>query len=550
MNQLQEKNISFTVLTRDDISSSTLAAGAGLKNAFVDSTKFWQHQVRTSRGDKPISAELKVSFGKAVQVSGITMSLHSANNSSSVTIVAQYSIDGHNWFNLPTENYTQSIDNYGAFHFKKTYMKWAKFIMTKFGPDDVDNGLYVYEFGANMIKFLRTTFAMSTSSAAAGIYQSEYMSSYDDDDNRRTFDKVSLRTCQETPGPIVIKGQQIIPDTSIAYEVKASNGTDETDWFKVDPADTVSPSAPLVVEFGKLENLSGASSDGTVALSGLRKTRADSVAYFKQYSDVLEADKLILLRRNYVDEAYKFTADEWQKIPLHRLAFYRNYGVYSDWYGQENETMIRGAPKGWQKDEDVEGYVRTTIWVKNDVIMDFGGNVAFLDNKQISGRVTIKEGHHLFRTHTRNWVRVPWLDTSTLDHWASEDAIRDADPLYPYNHRKLIEGVYYPPTFDGQRIYNGVDLYYERVCQRVSIFDLTYNTQDDDYSKFATDTLDGDIVFLVRYDPNNAYYEYEHYKMQLFTADDPYDRIKLRASLHTQSPLRTPVLSAWRIKLG
>lgn len=63
---------------------------------------------------------------------------------------------------------------------------------------------------------------------------------------------------------------------------------------------------------------------------------------------------------------------------------------------------------------------------------------------------------------------------------SKEVGLRLLDSLYPYNHKYLFEGYSYPPSFEGEMIYSGVDIVYEKYLTKVnrSFFDLNTNRRD------------------------------------------------------------------------
>lgn len=518
---LQNSEARFTVLEGAQTLSATDARGTSTEQAISDVGTFWQHRVRTKSMDRPVHTELNIKLdNSAVNISRVVIELHSANSSSSIIISGMYSNDNYNWYNLPCDNYTQSVDNRAVFIFPSTSMQWLKFHMTKVGPDDVDNGQYVYEFGAQSIKFYDTSYDVDTGS----YFYSNDLSAYDDDGDRIKFNKASLQCCQEVP-----------EDTEIKYWLIAKNATAETEPARISPFNIDNPVAPLVVDFGKLSKTS------ETGLYKVGKAETDSVNFFAAYKDLLESDKLALIGSS-TSAALSLGSSTMDNIANDTIKVYRNIGPN----GGTTDT-VRDAPLGWRYDES-ETYLMTTIVVNNKdgLEVDFGNNAAILDGAAVKNRVVIPAGTHTFKTLVRNTAAL-----SSLGPFSDESTLEAADSLYPYNHRTIIEGADYASDYTETKKYLGVDIYCEYIAMRVSVFDMLHNTTTTDYSRYAIDTdPDGDYVFVIKFDPNDSNHANEKFRIDYSSGSDMYDRVVLKAQLTSYDTSKTPQLQAFRVKLG
>jgi len=528
MNSITTESASFALLNRKEISFAKDAPETSILKALKDvTTEHWQTRVKTVKQNKDVSGELKVKLAdSAVDVSRIVYKLHSSDTNSSVIIVAQYSNDNHNWYNLPTDNYTQSVDKIATFVFPTTSMTWVKFILTKVGPDDIIDGQYVYEFGAQSIEFYTTAFSTSTGS----IFMSKELQALDDDGDPIEFSKVALETCQTVP-----------EDTKITYWVKALNDDEETTFAKIAPYNIDNAVDTMQVDFGEISETEETS---LVKVSkDVSGSSPESALFFAQYPMV--TDKFALIGTNSTT-AYKISSASSANIVLDSLALYRNVGPL---YG--TTTEVREAPLGWFYDS-TKTYLNTTISIENPdgKTIDFGPAGALLDGKLVHGSIVIPKGIHTFRTHINNTGIISsgtYLTETTL-------SAADTSGKYPYNHQKLIEGYNYSSSFTGVEYYSGVDVFCGNYCSKVSIFDLLNNTEEDDYSRFAIDTVDisGTIytVFIVRFNPNISDHTNEVFTLSYKTKENVYDTIVLKAELITENSEYTPQFTAYRLKLG
>jgi len=533
LNDIEATDATFTVLTREYILSSSAAPGASTKQALEDVARPWQHRVRASQPRAKMVGELKVKLtddADGVEVASIKIKLHSSNTNSAIIITAMYSNDNYNWYNIPADNYTQSVDDVGAWLFTSTRMKWVKFIMTKVGADDIENGQYIYEFGAVWIKFSGKPVYDTTT---GNMLVSKELSAYDNNGNRIPFNKLTLQTCQQLP-----------EGTDILYTIKAKNDTTETQELRIDPYTISNPKQPTLLDLGRVTTTEDTS------LQLVAKSVSDSQDFFASYNRLLEADKLILIGSDS-STIYYIDATTAANMIEDQVVLYRNIGENGG-VSAVADRQVRDAPRGWKYDT-TRTYLTTYIIVRNSsgLAIDLGDSWAWLDGRGIKGSVVIPEGTHLFKVHVNNTAELP----DGYSSYGTEADLQNDDPLYPYNHKLLIEGVPYASDYTEEKKYLGVDLYCESIAKRVSVFDLLHNIQESDFGKFAVDSLaDGKRVIVVQYDPFDSNYGNERFALTYTTDNNMFDRLIFQAQLvnnnaDTDTSI-TPVLTAYRIKLG
>jgi hypothetical protein len=268
------------------------------------------------------------------------------------------------------------------------------------------------------------------------------------------------------------------------------------------------------------------------------KAAIDSTDYFAQYSNTMECDKVALVGAD-TGNAYKIPLAVAQRMIDKTIKVYLNLGVHGG-----STDLVRKAPRGWRIDE-TGAYLDTTILVKQEVTLNFGSSKASIDGEWVKQARLLPGIPYSFRALVSNTYDIP------LQTWLTEDDLKLADPLYPYNHRKIVEGVTYDPNFSGDKLYPGVDLFCGHYGKRVGIFDLINNVQATDFSKFAVDNMpDGSRVFAIRFDPADIDGVNEQFALEYGTNENTFDTIYLKAELFTNSALLTPVLTAYRVKLG
>jgi hypothetical protein len=524
LNGIKNTDILFTVLTRDFLVSVTPAPRSELRNAFLDKELVFQNRLLMSSPRFPVSIELKAKLSQLdpVEISKIVVDLHAANNSGTIIISAQYSNDNYNWFNVPTNNHTQTVDQGAYFVFDKIEAKYIKFIMTKNGPDDVEGNRYVYEFGVKQISLFEHTFDTETGST----FISNELEILDKDNQVRLFNRVALEACETIP-----------EDTNIEYYVSAYNDdlAEFTEWIRIDPINRVEPMFMTVADFGGLGTYDN--EDGT--------TNELDTATSEFNSENLNINRL----DGGTDLGYNFTNS--QDVTINFFVPAANVSELLDNVteirrnvGDKDATLlVRGVKAGWGF-EDPYYYTVFDVYNPSGITIDLGVNTAELDGAIVSGKTSVSLGRHTFRTHKNNWSLVDIGKTT-------ENDLQVADLLYPYNHRLIIEGYTYDPAFVGNQVYVGTDMFYQHYMQRVSIFDFANNLPTDDYSRFSTDILDnGKLIFLAKYNNTISDNVNEKLRVSYKLKDSTFSKLKFRAVLKTINSQRTPTFTAYRLKIA
>lgn len=204
------------------------------------------------------------------------------------------------------------------------------------------------------------------------------------------------------------------------------------------------------------------------------------------------------------------------------LRFFRN--VF------QKDVLIDGIQAGWGvKDQEYHCVFRNDSTLE----IDLGKHSAFLDGLKVNGIQIVAPGYHTFRTPETNWAPT------------SSDA---SDPLYPHNHRFLIEGL------SGSSVYRGVDFLAASELKLVSAFDLLNNINSDQrYTYFAL--YQGfPLVKVSRPPVTNSIegWRSERYSItyRITGPSTGYEQIVLIARLTTQNSYFSPVLRGWMIAAG
>jgi hypothetical protein len=563
-----DKDISFKLRTSTGFLNST--STGRLIDIVKQTSSFWFSQVQMGNTG-PVVAELTIKLSDdLISLNKITLSLNDPNRGV-LNITPLYSLDNYNFSQLPTVNYTQDVQSATNFTFDTIQTKYIKFLLTKPSPDpSTSKKTFTYQFGFKNLSFYNNTYSTETDQ----ILISKPLSIIDIVTNQIVpFNRVTLETCE-----------RLDARTNINYFVTASNSETftidiNTVWTPISPINRSNGSDPNIINFADLNEVSinaGISYDSSgdedfispAETFHLLSNSGTTVPYDQIITAldsryILPSNSEVILNYQIKDTSYTGsgtgTAIDFDR---NNLSIFRNVGQK----GLLSSTLTnqtRGALLGWSF---ADPYYSCLIFINNanGLTINFGSEPVIIDNQQYTGIVgpsvlsgisDIFNGIHSIKIHKNNWAEViPSLNTLT--------DLQNNDPLYPYNHKLLIEGYLYGTSYptNSPKIYTGVDNFFEILMKPVNIFDLFHNINQDtkDYLKYysfdqdVTNTHTGTNsptqLFVVKINDNIADFPNEKFVIRFNLINQKYSYLRLKADLQTIDTAKTPVLSSYKIK--
>jgi hypothetical protein len=542
LSSITSQDVTFQVVNRKPgVSYSAIGDGNILSNIFKTNNSRWVGRVVSDSGGE-IVCELKADLKQEREVSRIAVEFSGPLGSSSSTVTCLYSSNGYTWNLVPSVDATKTTMTNLAWIFPLTTMRYVKFIIRKPAPDNVDNS---YIFSISYIRLFGNDYSTTTGST----FVSSALQALNAEGNPILFSLVALDVCQEVP-----------IDTGIDYSIAVSQDNETwTDWM------FISHSSSSDILYPKILNLSGADwknndiEEDTTLLN-------DS---FLQHSIVTEFSNSLLgthllgyrfKSSNYgaVNTAIQVSVDEDPDTVSNSIIVWRNTR-YKNILDYPDTLTVRGNPRGWGFDGG-EYSCYFEIIDSDGKFIDFGDRECSIDGSRASGVTKIAAGIHKFTTKAENWHDISAAYIAAGSNVSSQEVLEEIDPLYPYNHKLLIEGYPYPigTAYQGDRIYKGTDMSAEFYAIRTSLFDLENNLLgDSDFGYFSIRGV-GDaeyptLAVIVRYDTSTNDYTNELFSIRWrsgSTTSSAYSYVKLRAQLWTNNSGLTPVITSYRIKLG
>jgi hypothetical protein len=525
---LSDAQLTWGLIETGNVKYAANPAGSSIKNLILDKTRRWGKEVSTKKPRKQVTSnktnkasmgELKIKLGKVVSVSKVVLLTSDATAGDNSVISAQYSVDGYTWENVPSASFVQSGTGNFVWRFDSVELQWMKFVVSKSSPDSSDSFESTYDYGFDRIKLYSEVFQIGEDgNDLVGETITPVLGDAD-----VSFGRASLEVCEEVP-----------EGTSLRYFLRAYDGASYSSWVQVAPLSRSVDGVPSVVDFTSPNKLD--SSDLTTTFDATLDTEALNILR-------VDGDTSLLYRFAGPNDAVANFYIGQSDTLLTDLVLLRNRG-YADgkFPAATVDSNVGDIPCGWGLDGDSIYYCAFLVKRPRGLKFNLGHTQAVIDGRVVSGITRVKPGWHTFRTDRANWGSM----SGTIP--VSDVELKELDPLYPYNHKYLIEGYAYPAAWTGEKVYLGVDEYGQYKATRVGRHEFI--GRGIDLSGYAVDVLSGPkTLVLLKFDSSRPNHENERVRLFYTRRFDSFEGIQMKAVLKTENVERTPVLSYYRVRV-
>lgn len=505
-------SISFTVLSKNSLISSSDMAGSSLTNCLKNDSSFWQAKI-VSSSDSSVTAEVIINLQSSVDISRIDISPHSAGN---MTIM--YSTDNYTWTNISTATAEVRID-------VSIIARYIKIVFQKTSYDYMEGDYFVYLIGLNRIS----------------IYESEVT------EDESTFLSTALSITGTTIGSASLDVCESLPTgTTIDFYLSASNTTTPGTFIPVDPLSRSVKNYSSVVDFSKSTEVTVSG----VVLSYQKGVESKFTSPARNYTIINNSTAGVVDTSSCVSSDRRYILpDNSHYLLNHVIASGVNIsdGTLEVWRNTPTGNKVRGVQSGWSYSSP---YYQTTLLVEESEgkEINFGTGIVEIDNISSTGKVKITQGYHIIRIHENNWREI----TTGL---TSLSSLKSADSLYPFNHRYLIEGYVYPTTWVDEKIYTGFTIGEYRLFRTGTLGSLSEYILDVDLPDSAA-VIDGSVTsrpaqtcIVVKADSSWADFLNERFTLRWITPEERFANVFLKAILKSSEGL-VPSIGSYKIRIG
>jgi len=211
---------------------------------------------------------------------------------------------------------------------------------------------------------------------------------------------------------------------------------------------------------------------------------------------------------------------------------------------RQKDKKVYGVSSGWFNDLSNLRY-RTTIKVDSfeGVVIDLGNTSAFINDKLVTGEILLPKGYHNFSTNYTNWVDVP-------EGLATIEELKKFDPLYPRNHKLMIEGYPYSEKFRGERAYNKVGVEnFGALLRYVSPEKFLGSEFDNDLYIYTVEEYNGNLFFKVKIDSKDASWVKEVVEIVYMLRSSDSNTVYVKALLRSEDIKITPNINRFQVRV-
>lgn len=584
------RDVSFKIRTTRNFNGREDSVETDLTDIFRQESQTWWSSVRMSKA-QPVTCELLVQLDRnePIRLSRIFIDLLHSSESSPLYITPLYSIDNQNYSQLPTNTFSLKAKTRAVFSFSEIEARWIKFLITKRAPDPSSSLTdFSYQFGFKAIHFFQQEFVSGNENKQQ--FFSKPLFAINQNGAVVEFEKLTLETCERVETNTEINYFVTASDTLADLQNPVDGGTFDKDtatWFPISPLNRAVPEHPNILDIGDIDDIvigdtetvqisydgsqievdddkvNPAESFQLLSLNGNTIQNNAITAASVRYTFANENDRI--LNYQIKDTTYTgTTSGDPLSINETTIELFRNVGEQGITPGDITK-QVRNIQKGWRF---VDPFYSCVVEITNPegLEIDVGDQPITIDdvrytnkisNTVLTGKTSTQSGIHRIKIHKNNWKEVtPNLSTLEL--------LKAADPLYPFNHKLLIEGYQYNALYPNtsEKIYTGVDLFAEILMRQASPFDIANNLKADNYDYFALDrdapnthTGDGGTnsptrVFVLKVNEENPDFVNERFTIRFNRINQLQKYLRLRADMITEDGQISPALHSYKIKLG
>lgn len=448
-------------------------------------------EVWLSKTEGPADGYINVDFQDKQILNRIDVSIHTLKD---VTVYIEFTVDGINYYHLPYYSEGKITNSSLSFFFPTTEIKSMRIWIRKQESDKEvvhpQGYSYQYLFGVKKIQFFQLSFP------ANGEIVTKMLTP--NTDENFSIGKVSLVTEEE------------IPDgTDIEYFVRVDEN--ET-WKAISPVNRESASAPSVIDFkyvvkGSPTSL-GIKSNTSGQEAEIIELQANGISFYSLGS--IEKRKIIpRTERLYIGK------DAWSIQSTEQDFGATHIPTMNDWKQPSNEITKSVMPIK----EGNRGVILQEEMFTKHTQLYYGMGIYYEGQEQVLSTIpSSTEPIAIFLNGEKLFEGIPSAQTNV--NYKFKQGWNDITVLVYVQslNRSCTIDLGFDPITVSTHCYAS-----SQPLENVSVFDLRYNTKNNDWSKYALYEKDGKVYIVVNHSlpgvTYDFYYDYvdevEHREIQL-----------------------------------
>ncbi|EMF0415760.1 hypothetical protein I4L69_001641 [Enterococcus faecium] len=522
----------FTFLeTGADKLDTTISGNlADLFNDDIDTV--WQRMVRLKQ-NQTLTGQLIIQLDKAYGINKIDIDLMTIKK---FFAKIEFTPDGSTWYDLPYNETKKEIENYFSVQFPMMKIKAFRVLLEKTEADEVkpiDDGYdYRYLFGIKSIRLYNKQYP------SYGLFQSKILDLHKAPENYRV-DTVRLSVDESTP-----------TGSSITYEIALPRKDGVLDWHRIDPMERVNPSEKQAIQFSNIKKDEALSmffpEEFSITQSEAEDLLSNGIPIYRLSTLNGDKNELFIAKKAIIDGTMRLYSgrNTWEitSFPSEDVT-----GIPSldDWKTVRDDTIIRYSPMTNTKSGEVitnwtgakkskymcragfyhsgEDQIITTTPVSTDPIALYVNGERVYEgeteaNKSVN--ISIKNG---------------WNELAVLINGINTTSVNGITMALGFNPQAICEYCYASM----------------KPLTHVPLFDLQYNTKQNDRSVFSSRQTENGIEILTNFAQEGLKFDfYFDYADEIAMEEEA--KILLRAHLNRDNgeDIPSPTITSYRLEFS
>lgn len=456
---------SITVVAENNpkIIDSTDIGNMVVTNIVKSNNKVWMHQLSASEPLASATIDVIIRIPSvATEINKVFLEPHSVDLKTQMNVEIAFSKDGLNWI-YPSGEYKKRLEKTTSLSFTGTTNEYWRIRFTKFGNDGFFSNFYVYNFGLRSINFYGKVYDKISRLDLGYFYSKPILF-------KNTIKIANVKVCNEVPADTLIDYKLApIYESQLAGIQNGSINVADIFYYPLNLKDVDSATVDFL---------------NTSKTPIINNIMIDNSLFYKDKGEY-----------DYCLDASLSTGHIKNQTTVLRNTLDQNlFSVIG------KEKTINSQYSGWNFDGN---YYSTYVLIEDHdgQDIDLGSTQLYINNVKVQGRVKIAQGLNFVVTHRDNWKSI---DLSTLPI----ESDQKIDPIYPYNHKYLVEGLgaslygrSLETMIDGKTLSSIIDK--EELYSKVSKSCWSVKMKELSFDTFASKTKNELDVFSYKIDNTN-----------------------------------------------
>ncbi|MFS1019912.1 hypothetical protein ACFC9N_11435 [Enterococcus casseliflavus] len=497
-----------------------------------NSDTVWQKQY-ILKENRSLTGLVEIQFDKSYTVNKIDIDFMSIKR---FFAKVEFTNDGYSWYEIPYNQEKVEVKDSYSVQFPSMNMKAVRIIMDKIESDEIlpatDSYNFMYLFGLKKVQFYNKQYP------SKGLFQSEPLSLKNASENYR-IDKVRLSVNEVVP-----------TGTSIRYEVALPQEDDNYDWHPLDPIERINPTEPQTLQFSNIKRNESLKmffpSEYSIVQSEAEGLVTNGIPIYRLSTNTGNKVTQYIPDKAIIDGSLKLYTgrDSWE-ISSFPSKDVDSIPSIEDWkkvhdgtklrYSLMNNSKSGDVLKGWTDEQTGKYLCKAGFYNEsNDIIISTAPISSDPFALFVNGDI-IFEGSPGEKKTVNIAFKTGWNEIAIFINGKNATSAAGMNFSLGFNPQSLATYSYSS----------------SKPLQEIPLFDLKYNTKQNDHSVFSTRKTSEGIEILTNFAlpglPFDLYYDYAD---ELALDKEPAMLIRAYLERENGENIPSPVIKSYRLEFS